>query len=120
MNFKDFGLIEPIMQAIKEAGYETPTAIQSSAIPPALKGRDILGCAQTGTGKTVAFAFPIIQKLVSEDMGNSPKKIRTLILTPTRELAIQIRDTFRIFGKYTPLKCSVVLGGVNLSQAINT
>lgn len=113
MNFKEFGLMEPIIKAITENGYEKATPIQEQAIPIILEGNDILGCAQTGTGKTAAFALPLIHKLEQDNSSEQTKKIKALILTPTRELAIQIRDSFRDFEKYTKLKCSVIFGGVN-------
>lgn len=113
MKFKEFGLAEPILEAILEGGYESPTPIQEQAIPIILKKRDLLGCAQTGTGKTAAFALPIIHHLISDKEEAKLRKVRALILTPTRELALQIRDNFRIFGKHTNLKCNVIFGGVN-------
>ena len=88
MSFKDLGLIDPILRALTEEGYETPSPIQEQAIGPALAGRDVLGCAQTGTGKTCAFATPILQSLQGRKAQGRP--IRSLILTPTRELALQI------------------------------
>lgn len=117
MNFKDLNIIEPILKAIEEKGYVTPSPIQEKAIPPVLKGKDILGCAQTGTGKTAAFAIPLLQRLYSK-RTSGPIKIKALILTPTRELAIQIRDNFREYGKYTDLRCSVIFGGVNQSSQV--
>ncbi|MEG2311240.1 MAG: DEAD/DEAH box helicase, partial [Bacilli bacterium] len=115
MEFKDFGLSAPIMQALIEEGYETPTLIQKQAIPIIMNNQDLLGCAQTGTGKTAAFALPLIQKILT---NNKEKHIKILVLSPTRELAIQIRDSFRTFAKYTDLKCSVILGGVNQKSQI--
>lgn len=110
MKFNEFNLLEPIVSAVSDAGYITPTEIQQKAIPSILKGLDVLGCAQTGTGKTAAFAIPIIQKLT-----NKPHKkgIQSLILTPTRELAIQIEDNFNMYAKYLPLKCIAIFGGVS-------
>ncbi|WP_419868439.1 DEAD/DEAH box helicase [Chryseobacterium sp. CT-SW4] len=110
MNFKDLHLIEPIAKAIQEQGYTNPTPIQEKSIPEILKGRDFLGCAQTGTGKTAAFAIPILQNL----SDNTPKRnhIKALILTPTRELAIQIEENIKAYGKYLPLKHLVIFGGV--------
>ena len=110
MKFKDLNIIEPILKAIEEKGYSEATPVQEKGIISILEGNDTLACAQTGTGKTAAFAIPIIQKLHEE--GNQGP-IKALILTPTRELAIQIRDNFREYGKYTNLKCSVIFGGVN-------
>lgn len=113
MTFKELGVNAQILKALAEAGYETPTPIQQEAIPPALEGRDILGCAQTGTGKTAAFAVPILQKLAGEKRLSGFPPIRSLILTPTRELAIQIYDSFRQYGAYTDLTSALVYGGVS-------
>ena len=110
LSFKSLPLIEPIAKAIEEQGYETPTPIQEKAIPEILKGRDFLGCAQTGTGKTAAFAIPILQNL-SQSKTNH-RQVRVLILTPTRELAIQIEENIQDYGKYLPLKHLVIFGGV--------
>ena len=119
MTFKDLGLITPLLKAIENEKYKTPSPIQEQSIPYILEGRDVLGCAQTGTGKTAAFALPLIQNLIESGIDNKEnKKIKVLILTPTRELAIQIRDNFRIFGAYTNIKCSVILGGVNQASQI--
>ncbi len=114
MSFENLNLIEPILRAVKNEGYTTPTPIQAQAIPLVLNRKDILGCAQTGTGKTAAFAIPIIQ-LLSEERYLAPGKraIRSLILTPTRELAIQIGESFANYGKHTDLKYRVIFGGVN-------
>lgn len=114
MLFEDLKLIEPILKALNSEGYTKPTPIQAQTIPLALERRDILGCAQTGTGKTAAFAIPIIQ-LLAQDVGNSSGKkvIRALILTPTRELAIQIGDSFANYGKNTKLNYQVIFGGVS-------
>jgi ATP-dependent RNA helicase RhlE len=117
MNFKDLNIIEPILKAIEEKGYKSPSSIQEKAITPILEGKDLLGCAQTGTGKTAAFAIPLLQKLYNSER-ETPRKIKALILTPTRELAIQIRDEFRDYGKYTDLRCSVIFGGVNQKSQV--
>jgi len=113
-SFNDLNLIEPILLALKTEGYTSPTPIQAQTIPLALQHKDILGCAQTGTGKTAAFAIPIIQ-LLSQNKNVSPGKreIKSLILTPTRELAIQIEESFKNYGKNTNLKCKVIFGGVS-------
>lgn len=111
MNFTDLQLIEPIVKSIHELGYTNPTPIQQKAIPEVLKGRDVLGCAQTGTGKTAAFAIPMLQNLSHSKYKNN-KKIKALILTPTRELAIQIEENFKEYGKRLPLKSLVIFGGV--------
>ena len=113
MNFKDLEIIEPILQALKAEGYTHPTPIQEQSIPILLRGKDLLGCAQTGTGKTAAFAIPILQHLYLDRRQNGgPRKIRALIVTPTRELAIQISDSFTVYGKYTGIKNTVIFGGV--------
>ncbi|WP_394660086.1 DEAD/DEAH box helicase [uncultured Chryseobacterium sp.] len=110
MNFTDLHLIEPIAKAIEEQGYTNPTPIQEKSIPEITKGRDFLGCAQTGTGKTAAFAIPILQNLSKNKFQNN--HIKALILTPTRELAIQIEENIKAYGKYLPLKHLVIFGGV--------
>lgn len=113
MTFKDLHIIEPIQRALRDEGYTNPTPIQEQAIPILLRGKDLLGCAQTGTGKTAAFAIPILQHLYLERLqNNGPRKIKALIVTPTRELAIQIADSFTVYGKYTGIKNTVVFGGV--------
>ncbi|WP_426276826.1 DEAD/DEAH box helicase [Chryseobacterium sp. S-02] len=111
MNFTDLNLIDPIAKAIQEQGYTNPTPIQERSIPEILKGRDFLGCAQTGTGKTAAFSIPILQNLAQKDLRNN-KNIKALILTPTRELAIQIEENIKAYGKHLPLKHLVIFGGV--------
>lgn len=111
MTFQDLQLATPILKALSETGYTHPTPIQQQAIPHVLKQRDILGCAQTGTGKTAAFACPIIQ-LLDQKPPTSRRNIRSLILTPTRELAIQIGESFAEYGKYTSVKHTVIFGGV--------
>lgn len=116
MEFKELNIIEPILKSIEEKGYSIPTPIQEGAIGNILSKKDLLACAQTGTGKTAAFAIPILQNLY---LNNSKTKtIKALVLTPTRELAIQIRDNFREYGKNTNLKCSVVFGGVNQKSQV--
>jgi ATP-dependent RNA helicase RhlE len=114
MTFQELNLIEPILKALKTEGYVTPSPVQAKAIPIALKRRDIICCAQTGTGKTAAFAIPIIQ-LMNEDKKEvrGKRAIRSLILTPTRELAIQIGESFQAYGKNTQLKYKVIYGGVS-------
>jgi ATP-dependent RNA helicase RhlE len=111
MNFHDLQLAAPILKALSETGYTQPTPIQQQAIPHVLKQRDILGCAQTGTGKTAAFACPIIH-LLDQNPAQGKRNIRNLILTPTRELAIQIGESFAEYGKYTSIKHTVIFGGV--------
>ena len=113
MKFEDLKIIEPILKAVAEEGYKAPSPIQEQAIPHALEGKDILGCAQTGTGKTAAFAIPIIQKIYNQGNKGSKRQIQSLILTPTRELAVQIEDSFRSYGRYTNLKYCSIFGGVS-------
>ena len=116
MTFEDLGLCPQILAALKEEGYEKPSPIQEQAIPPALAGRDVLGCAQTGTGKTCAFAAPILQRLNAEHSRSHP--IRALILTPTRELAIQIGESFEHYGRHLSLRCAVIFGGVGQAPQV--
>ena len=113
MHFESLNIIEPILKSLKEEGYTIPTPIQVQAIPIVLKGIDLIGCAQTGTGKTAAFAVPILQLLSNNRSFEKVRKIRSLIVTPTRELAIQIEESFNAYGRHTGLNCTVVFGGVN-------
>ena len=113
MTFKELNIAEPILKAIEEKGYISPTPIQEKAIPVALAEKDILGCAQTGTGKTASFAIPIIQHLLVESGRNSRQGIKALILTPTRELALQINECISDYTKYTKVCHGVIFGGVN-------
>ncbi|MCA9631247.1 MAG: DEAD/DEAH box helicase [Myxococcales bacterium] len=110
MTFSELGLHPKLLRAVEDAGYETPTPIQSAAIPPCLEGRDLLGCAQTGTGKTAAFTLPLLQHVYKQS-DNQPK-LRALVLTPTRELAAQIGDSFATYGKHLDLYHTVIFGGV--------
>lgn len=119
MQFQSLNLIEPILKALAEEGYTTPTPIQAQAIPVVLQGTDLLGCAQTGTGKTAAFAIPIIQLLCEQKSFERNKKIRSLIVTPTRELAIQINESFRAYGRHTRLSTAVIFGGVGQTPQVN-
>lgn len=116
--FKDLSLIQPILKAIEEEGYEKPTPIQAKAIPLVLKGKDLLGCAQTGTGKTAAFAIPILQELYQNKPADRKKRIRSLIVTPTRELAIQISESFTAYGRHCGLSNAVIFGGVGVTPQI--
>lgn len=119
MLFKEMNLISPLLKAVEKAGYSAPTPIQKETIPHVLNGRDILGCAQTGTGKTAAFALPILQKLAtSGENKNNKRVIRALILTPTRELAMQIYENFVIYGKNLPLRTAVIFGGVSQNPQV--
>ncbi len=120
MLFKDLQLIEPILKALETEGYSAPTPIQEQAIPVVLTGKDLLGCAQTGTGKTAAFAIPILQLVYhSIQNGNRAKSIKALILTPTRELAIQIDESIAAYGRYLYLKHQVIFGGVSQVPQVN-
>ncbi|TAL65089.1 MAG: DEAD/DEAH box helicase [Bacteroidetes bacterium] len=119
MHFESLNIIEPILKSIKEEGYTIPTPIQVQAIPIVLRGIDLIGCAQTGTGKTAAFAVPILQLLSNNRSFDRKRKIRSLIVTPTRELAIQIEESFKAYGRYTGLTCTVVFGGVNQNPQTN-
>ncbi len=116
--FDNLKLIDPICRAVREEKYSIPTPIQIQAIPHLLEGRDLLGCAQTGTGKTAAFALPILQRLSGNQKRPKPKSMRALILTPTRELAVQISDSFRTYGRYLKVKHAVVYGGVKYNSQI--
>ena len=116
MTFQSLGLCAPILAALKEQGYEAPSPIQEQAIPPALAGRDVLGCAQTGTGKTCAFASPILQRL--SEARTPDHRLRALILTPTRELAIQIGESFAAYGAHLSLRHTVIFGGVGQNPQV--
>jgi ATP-dependent RNA helicase RhlE len=114
MTFEQLGLIKPVLQALKAEGYTTPTPIQQKAMPVVLEGKDVLGLAQTGTGKTAAFAIPILQLLTNHpSSAKGYKHTRALILTPTRELAVQIGESFESYGKYLNIKHDVIFGGVS-------
>ena len=121
MSFNNLQLIEPLLRALQHEGYTTPTPIQQQAIPVILQGRDVRGCAQTGTGKTAAFAIPMLQLLQQEheDHLQARPKIKALILTPTRELAIQIEESFKAYGKYLNLRHLVIFGGVSQVSQVN-
>lgn len=112
MKFNELNLIEPILRALHQEGYDTPTPIQRQAIPVVLQGKDLMGCAQTGTGKTCAFAVPILQNLYNNRANENRRRIRCLVVSPTRELAIQIQESFEAYGRYTGLKSVVIFGGV--------
>lgn len=118
--FLDLGLAAPLVDALAREGYETPTPIQAQAIPPALQGRDLLGTAQTGTGKTAAFTLPILQHLmpIADHPGKRP--IRVLILTPTRELALQIDESIGTYGANVALSHTVIFGGVGQKPQTDT
>ena len=116
-DFASLALVEPLQRALAEQNYETPTPIQAAAIPPLLKGRDVLGCAQTGTGKTAAFLLPTLQKLAARPTKGKPV-IRALILTPTRELAAQIGESFEAYSRYLKLRHRVIFGGVKQGRQV--
>jgi ATP-dependent RNA helicase RhlE len=122
MNFTDLGLVEPIVRAVHEHGYDTPTPIQAQAIPTILSGADLLGGAQTGTGKTAGFTLPMLQRLMAQPAQRDAKgrlPIRALILTPTRELAAQVEESVRVYGKYSKLTSMVMFGGVGMQPQID-
>ena len=119
MTFKELNISEPILKALANKKYENPTPIQEKAIPTALKGGDLLGIAQTGTGKTAAFAIPIIQQLEEAPFSGRRREIKALILTPTRELAIQIGESFWDYSQYTSLQQAVIFGGVNQKPQVD-
>ena len=120
MKFAELGLAETLLRAVNALGYPSPTKIQAAAIPPILEGRDVLGCAQTGTGKTAAFALPILQRLARAEcrVNGRGRKVRALVLAPTRELAIQIGESFHSYGRYTSLRRTVIYGGVGQSPQV--
>ena len=117
-NFTDLGLSAPLLKALVTEGYAIPTPIQSQAIPHVLAGRDILGVAQTGTGKTAAFALPIMDRLTKAQKRAQPRACRALILSPTRELASQIEQSFRTYGRNLRLNSTVIFGGVPIGRQI--
>ncbi len=119
-DFSQLNLIEPLQRAVSQSGYSTPTPIQLAAIPPLLEGNDLLGVAQTGTGKTAAFALPILQRLAGDSRRAQPRHARVLVLTPTRELAIQIYDSFRDYGRFLRLRFSVIFGGVGQGPQVQS
>jgi ATP-dependent RNA helicase RhlE len=113
MHFNSLNLIDPILKALQEEGYSIPTPVQTESIPIVLEGNDLLACAQTGTGKTAAFAIPVLQQLYDSHVHGEKRKIRCLVLTPTRELAVQIGESFKAYGRHTGLTNTVLFGGVN-------
>jgi ATP-dependent RNA helicase RhlE len=119
MTFEQLNLIQPILEALKHEEYSTPTPIQAQAIPKILEGNDLIGCAQTGTGKTAAFSIPIIQKLTQNPDSRKHRAVKALIITPTRELAIQIGESFTAYGRFTSLKHAVIFGGVSQVPQVN-
>jgi ATP-dependent RNA helicase RhlE len=122
MKFEDLGLAEPLLRAVQTQGYTATTKIQEAAIPPVLEGRDVLGCAQTGTGKTAAFALPTLQRLSQAEcrVNGRGRKIRALVLAPTRELALQICESFQVYGRHTRIRQTVIYGGVGQSPQVRS
>lgn len=124
MSFESLGLRAELLRAVSEKGYNSPTPIQQQAIPPILEGRDIMGGAQTGTGKTAGFTLPLLQRLMSsakataDEQKKARRHVRALVLTPTRELAAQVAESVHTYGKYLPLKSSVIFGGVSINPQI--
>ncbi len=120
MKFEDLGLAESLLRAVRTQGYQAPSKIQAAAIPPVLEGRDVLGCAQTGTGKTAAFALPTLHRLsrVECRVNGRGRKIRALVLAPTRELALQICESFQVYGRHTQVRQAVIYGGVGQSPQV--
>ena len=117
-SFADFGLHPDILASVLAAGYSSPTPIQAQALPPVMDGRDVMGAAQTGTGKTAAFSLPILHRLMPlANSSASPARhpVRALVLTPTRELAVQVADSIELYAKKTPLRSTVVYGGVDIA-----
>jgi ATP-dependent RNA helicase RhlE len=119
-DFTSLNLVEPLMQAVTESGYTKPTPIQAQSIPALLEGHDLLGLAQTGTGKTAAFTLPMLQRMMANRKQPQPKSMRALILTPTRELAVQINDSIKTYGRHLPLRSTVIFGGVGQMPQVNT
>ena len=115
-SFQDFGLADPISRALKEENYHTPTPIQAQTIPIAITGRDVVGIAQTGTGKTAAFALPILHRLLENRIKPQPKTCRVLVLSPTRELSGQILDSFNAYGRHMKLTSALAIGGVPMGR----
>ena len=119
MEFNQLGISTPILRVLQEESYSVPTPIQEKTIPSALKGKDILGLAQTGTGKTAAFSVPTLQLLAGRKKAGEKRRIRALVLTPTRELALQVYESFTVYGRYLPLKATVIFGGVGQEKQVN-
>ena len=120
MSFTNLGLSEPLLKAIKEQGYDTPTPIQQKAIPVVIEGKDVLAAAQTGTGKTAGFTLPLLERLSQKQPHMHKKQIRALVLTPTRELAAQVAQSITDYGKYTPYRSTVIFGGVGINPQLAT
>lgn len=120
MSFNNLGLCDPLLRAIKAQGYTTPTPIQKQAIPIVLEGKDVLAGAQTGTGKTAGFTLPILELLSKKTKPKGKRQVRVLVLTPTRELASQVAESIKTYGKYLPFKSTVIFGGVSINPQIHT
>jgi ATP-dependent RNA helicase RhlE len=120
MSFTNLGLSEPLLKAIKEQGYDTPTPIQQKAIPIVIEGKDVLAAAQTGTGKTAGFTLPLLEKLSQTQPKMQKKQIRALVLTPTRELAAQVAESIKTYGKHMPYTSTVIFGGVGINPQLAT
>ncbi|NNL83595.1 MAG: DEAD/DEAH box helicase, partial [Winogradskyella sp.] len=119
MSFKDLSLIKPLLKALDTLGYIEPTLIQEKTIPAVLNKKDVIASAQTGTGKTAAFALPILQLLIDyQDVPKHKKTIKSLVVSPTRELAVQINDNFKAYGKYTNLRSMVIFGGTSIEPQL--
>jgi ATP-dependent RNA helicase RhlE len=119
MPFSNLGLTEVLRRAVAEQGYQSPTPIQTQAIPAVLAGRDLLAAAQTGTGKTAAFTLPLLQRLMQQRGARSSRAPRALVLTPTRELAAQVGESVRVYGKHTPVRAAIVFGGVGMQPQVD-
>jgi len=119
-SFQDFGLADPITRALKEENYLTPTPIQTQTIPIAITGRDVVGIAQTGTGKTAAFALPILHRILENRIKLQPKTCRVLVLSPTRELSSQILDSFNAYGRHIRLSSALAIGGVPMGRQVRS
>src|SRR5881396_3321176 len=119
-SFQDFGLADPISRALKEENYHTPTPIQAQTIPLALTGRDVVGIAQTGTGKTAAFALPILHRILENRIKPQPKSCRVLVLSPTRELSGQILESFNAYGRHMRITSALVIGGVPMGRQVRS
>jgi len=120
MSFTNLGLSEPLLKAIKDQGYDTPTPIQLQAIPVVIEGKDVLAAAQTGTGKTAGFTLPLLERLSQTHPKMQKKQIRVLVLTPTRELAAQVAESIKTYGKYVPYTSTVIFGGVGINPQLAT
>jgi len=120
MKFTELGLNDSLLKAVKEQGYETPTPIQQQAIPTVIEGKDVLAAAQTGTGKTAGFTLPLLERLSQKTPKMTKKQIRVLVLTPTRELAAQVADSIKTYGKYMPYRSTVIFGGVGINPQLAT